>query len=248
MNSIQASSARLQDAGIGTSLIFCPQLMLIGSAPAPSSFEEYGAFPIPVHSLPALHPAGQMGPPRSNTSHQSSRHPSPSKTPATASSHNMPPPPVPAHAMVYDPALYQSEQCQYQPQYQYQQPQSYEHQYPAGPSYSVPGEPFYYDVNGTGAAYALPVTFEPYILPDGQSLDDLSLEYSGNVEDLVEQWVTLEEDTGETSGDGGWTMQAPDLAVSDWDNLARMSSSLFIRLLDILVPPLLLRGKVKYMS
>lgn len=35
--------------------------------------------------------------------------------------------------------------------------------------------------------------------------------------------MTLEEDTTEgNEGEGGWTMQAPDLAVSSWDNLARM--------------------------
>jgi hypothetical protein len=112
--------------------------------------------------------------------------------------------------MVYDPALYQEEQYQYhQPQYEYQQPQ-------AGPSYSVPEGPFYYDMNGAGPAYALPVVYEPQILPDGLNLEDLG-EWSGNAEELVEQWVTLTEDMGE------WTMPAPDVAVSGWDNLARKS-------------------------
>jgi hypothetical protein len=118
--------------------------------------------------------------------------------------------------MVYDPALYQQEPYQYhQPQYEYQQPQ-------AGPSYSVPEGPFYYDMNGAGPAYALPVVYEPQILPDGQNLEDLG-EWSGNAEELVAQWVTLTEDTGETEDMGAWTMQAPDVAVSGWDNLARKS-------------------------
>lgn len=84
-------------------------------------------------------------------------------------------------------------------------------------------------MSGAGPAYALPVVYEPQILPDGQSLDDVA-EYSGNLEDLVEQWVTLVEDNGEdTDNMGEWTMQAPDVAVSGWDNLARMSlSPLFI--------------------
>jgi hypothetical protein len=121
--------------------------------------------------------------------------------------------------MVYDPALYEQEQYQnHEPQYEYQQPQ-------AGPSYSVPEGPFYYDMNGAGPAYALPVVYEPQILPDGQNLDGLG-EWSGNVERLVEQWVTLTEDmedTGDTGDMGEWTMQAPDVTVSGWDNLGRKS-------------------------
>jgi hypothetical protein len=118
--------------------------------------------------------------------------------------------------MVYDPALYEQEPYQYhQPQYEYQQPQ-------AGPSYSVPEGPFYYDMNGAGPAYALPVVYEPQILPNGQNLEDLG-EWSGNAEDLVAQWVTLTEDTGDTEDMGYWTMPAPDVAISGWDNLARTS-------------------------
>jgi hypothetical protein len=118
--------------------------------------------------------------------------------------------------MVYDPALYEQEQYQYhQPQYEYQQPQ-------AGPSYSVPEGPFYYDMNGAGPAYALPVVYEPQILPDGQNLEDLG-EWAGNAEDLVAQWVTLTEDTGDTEDMDAWTMPAPDVAVSGWENLAGKS-------------------------
>jgi hypothetical protein len=61
------------------------------------------------------------------------------------------------------------------------------------------------------------VVYEPQPLPAGQALEDLAIDFSGSVEDLVEQWVTLEEDTGE--GVGEWTMEAPDVAVSQWDNL-----------------------------
>jgi hypothetical protein len=136
--------------------------------------------------------------------------------------------------MVYDPALedqhYQQQQQQFyqpMPQYPYQDPYGHQgqdqsqgqDQGQAGPSYSQPEGAFYYDINGTGPAYAVPVVYEPQGLPDGQSLDDLALDFTGSLEDLVEQWVTLEEDT--TEGDDGWTMQAPDLAVSSWDNLAR---------------------------
>jgi hypothetical protein len=117
--------------------------------------------------------------------------------------------------MVYDPALYEQEQYQYhQPQYEYeyQQPQ-------AGTSYSVPEGSFYYDMNGAGPAYALPVVYEPQVLPDGQNLDDLG-EWSGDWNELVEQCVTFEEDTGDM---GEWTMQAPEDAISEWGNLARTS-------------------------
>jgi len=175
------------------------------------------AFPIPSHHLPSL---GAMGPPRST-----SRHPSPTKAPGSRSStmqpsshmdQSMPPPPVPHH-MVYDPALYEPEQYQYQqPIYEYQQPQ-------AGPSYSVPEGPFYYDMNGAGPAYALPVLYETQSLPDGQNIDDLG-EWTGNADELIEQYVTLTEDTEDTGDMGAWTMQAPDVAVSGWDNLARTSS------------------------
>jgi hypothetical protein len=116
--------------------------------------------------------------------------------------------------MVYDPALYEQDHYQqYLPQPQYQEYQ-----------YQMPQTPIYYDISGAGQEYAVPVTYEPQILPDGQSLDDLPQEYNGDVEELVEQWVQMEEDTGEMAGiDGEWTMQAPDLAVSDWDNLDRTS-------------------------
>jgi len=118
--------------------------------------------------------------------------------------------------MVYDPALYEPEQYQnHQPQYEYQQPQ-------AGPSYSVPEGPFYYDMNGAGPAYALPVLYETQSLPDGQNIDNLG-EWTGNADELIEQYVTLTEDAENTGDMGAWTMQAPDVAVSGWDNLARTS-------------------------
>jgi len=175
----------------------------------------FRAFPIPGNHLPSL---GTMGPPRST-----SRHPSPIKAPEHRSSvpspyvdQSGPPPAIPSHTMVYDPALYEPEQYQYsQPQHEYQQPQ-------AGPSYSVPEGPFYYDINGAGPAYALPVVYEPPILPDGQNLEALG-DWSGNAEELIATWVTMTEDTGDSGDLGEWTMPAPDVAVSGWENLARTS-------------------------
>lgn len=107
---------------------------------------------------------------------------------------------------------------------------------PAQP-YVQPGQPFYADMTGLGPVYAQPVVFEPQSLPDSVGLEQLFPMYENGQqsaeEELIQQWVVMEE-MEEANGDAALTwLQDPDAAASDWANLSSDTQEQFFHDLDL---------------
>lgn len=154
-------------------------------------------FPVPMAAVPAL-PDTQSSESTSRKLYNPSRQPSPSKVPRVGYELQ----PVPSVQFAYP-----------------QHPTYYDQ--PASDTYTY--QPLatgaYGHDNGYQQVYAQPVVFEPQDLPVDFGLDGLVQDYQEtNPDDLIAEWVRIEEDTGDAANTS-W-QQDPNTVAASWGELS----------------------------